>query len=42
MLALIASNQSQNHRIIKSFELKVTLKGHLLQLPCNEREFGQS
>ena len=25
------------HRIVESFELEGTLKGHLVQLPCNEQ-----
>jgi len=31
--------QSAIHRIIELFELKDTLKGHLVQLPCNEQGY---
>lgn len=27
----------ENHRFIESFELEGTFKGHLVQLPCNEK-----
>ena len=30
-----------SHRIIESFELEGTLKGHLVQLSCNEQEHLQ-
>jgi len=30
------SQLSTNHRIIELVELEETLKGHLVQLPCNE------
>jgi len=32
-----ASLESGDHRIIESFELERTLKGHLVQPPCNEQ-----
>ncbi len=31
----------ENHRIIESFELEGTFKGHLVQLPCDEQEHPQ-
>ena len=33
----IAADIIEDHRAIELFELKRTLKGHLIQLPCNEQ-----
>ena len=41
ILQLKKINRRKNYRIIESFELKRTLKSHLVQFPCNEKRHLQ-